>query len=51
MYGARPMKRVINELIVDEIALQIVEGKIKPLDTIDVDYKNKKVEITVKKPN
>ena len=51
LYGARPMKRVINELIVDEIALQIVEGKIKPMDTIEVDYKQNKIQIGVKKPN
>lgn len=51
LYGARPMKRVINELIVDEIALQIVEGKIKSMDTIEVDYKQNKIQIGVKKPN
>lgn len=51
VFGARPMKRVMNELIIDEIALQIVEGIIKPLDTIEVDYKQKKVTISIKKPN
>lgn len=50
-YGARPLKRVINEVIVDEVALQIIEGKIKPLDIIVVDYKQKKIHIDVKKPN
>jgi ATP-dependent Clp protease ATP-binding subunit ClpA len=45
MYGARPLKRIINELIVDEVALQIVEGKIKEKDKIKVDYKNNKIQI------
>jgi len=45
VYGARPLKRVINDLITDEIALQIVEGKIKPNDKIGVDLKNGKVVI------
>ncbi|OGK20957.1 ATP-dependent chaperone ClpB [Candidatus Roizmanbacteria bacterium RIFCSPHIGHO2_01_FULL_39_8] len=51
MYGARPLKRITNELIVDEIALQIVEGKIKPLDRIVVDCKNNKIQISLKKPS
>jgi len=48
IYGARPLKRVINELITDEIALQIVEGKIKPNDKIGVDFKNGKIVIELK---
>ena len=48
VYGARPLKRVINELITDEIALQIVEGKIKPNDKIGVDFKNGKIVIELK---
>lgn len=51
VYGARPLKRVINEVIVDEIALQIVEEKIVPKDIIHVDYKQNKITVTVKKPN
>lgn len=51
IYGARPLKRVINELIVDEIALQIVEGKIKPGNYLVADYKDSKVTISVKKSN
>ncbi len=51
VYGARPLKRVINEQIVDEVALQIIEGKIKPLDKVVVDYKQNKIQITVKKPS
>jgi len=51
VYGARPLKRLINDLIADEIALQIIEGKIKINDHVNVDYKNGKINITVKKPN
>lgn len=50
-YGARPLKRVINEVIVDELALQIIENKIKPLDHIIVDFKKNKIDIEVRKPN
>lgn len=45
VYGARPLKRVIEELIVDEVALQIVEGKITPKETLFVYYKNNKIMI------
>jgi len=51
VYGARPLKRLINEQIVDEIALQIIEGKIKTLDKVIVDYKQNKIQISVKKPS
>jgi ATP-dependent Clp protease ATP-binding subunit ClpB len=34
VFGARPLKRLIEEKLVDEIALQIIENKIKPGDTI-----------------
>ncbi len=50
-YGARPLRRVIDEKITDEVALQIVEGKIKAPDTVVVDYKQNKIQIAVKKPN
>lgn len=45
MYGARPLQRIINELIVDEIALQLLEGKIQKDDRITADYANGKVQI------
>lgn len=51
VFGARPLKRIMNEEIVDEIALQIVEGKIKTGDRMVVDYKQNKVSLSVKKPN
>ncbi len=36
-YGARPLKRVIQSLILDELALQIIENKIKEDDKVSVD--------------
>ncbi len=46
VYGARPLKRMINELIVDEISLQLIESKIKPTDTIKVDFKQGKFTVS-----
>ena len=37
VYGARPLKRVIQNEILDELALQIIEGKIKEGDKIRLD--------------
>jgi len=51
VYGARPLQRIMNELMIDEIALQVIEGKIKSGDLITADYKGNKVVISVKKPN
>ncbi len=51
VYGARPLKRIINEVLVDEIALQIIERKIKPGDKILADLKGDNVDISVEKPN
>ncbi len=36
-FGARPLKRVIQNVILDELALEIIEGKIKEGDKIIVD--------------
>jgi ATP-dependent Clp protease ATP-binding subunit ClpB len=44
-YGARPLKRLINDEIVDELALQLVEGKAKGGDKVKIDYKNNRVVI------
>jgi len=41
-FGARPLKRIIQNMILDELALEIIEGKIKEGDkvTIDLGVKN-----------
>lgn len=46
MYGARPLKRVIQSMILDELALRIIEGKISEGDKIKIDAKGEKVVIT-----
>ena len=50
-YGARPLKRVINEMILDEIASLIIEEKIQPKDMILADFKNKRVSIRTTRVN
>jgi len=45
-FGARPLKRVINEELIDEIALQLIENKLKAGQTVKVDYHNKKLLIS-----
>jgi len=36
-FGARPLKRVIQNIILDELALEIIEGKIKDGDKVLID--------------
>jgi ATP-dependent Clp protease ATP-binding subunit ClpB len=36
-YGARPLKRAIQRLILDPLALQVLEGKFAEGDTVVVD--------------
>ena len=51
VFGARPLKRLIDEVIVDEVALRIIEHTVKTGDTIVADVKQGKVKIEVKKAN
>ncbi len=44
-YGARLMKRVIQNEILDKIALEIIDGKIKAGNKINIDYDGKYVKI------
>lgn len=44
VYGARPLKRVIQDLILDELALEIIEGKVKKGDKIAARLVGNKVE-------
>jgi ATP-dependent Clp protease ATP-binding subunit ClpB len=36
-FGARPLKRIIQNMILDELALEIIEGKIKEGDKVVID--------------
>jgi ATP-dependent Clp protease ATP-binding subunit ClpB len=48
-YGARPLKRLIQNEILDELASEIVEGKVKEGDKITIDLSEKnKVVMSVK---
>ncbi|KKP79443.1 MAG: ATP-dependent chaperone ClpB [Candidatus Moranbacteria bacterium RIFOXYA12_FULL_35_19] len=42
-YGARPLKRIIQNEILDELAMEIIEGKIKEGEKIRVDLKKEKL--------
>jgi ATP-dependent Clp protease ATP-binding subunit ClpB len=39
-YGARPLKRVIQKRLVDQLALAILEGRFVPGDTVRVDARD-----------
>ena len=47
-YGARPLKRKIQNLIEDALAEEILDGKIKKGDTVDVTVRGEKINFTVK---
>jgi ATP-dependent Clp protease ATP-binding subunit ClpB len=48
-YGARPLKRIIQNMILDELAMEIIEGKIKEGDKVEIDLGMKdKILMTVK---
>ena len=54
-YGARPLRRTIQRLIQDPLALQILEGAVLPGDHIRVDRDGKKdvmrfERVSAKKP-
>lgn len=47
VYGARPLKRAIQDLLVDELALQIIEGKIQDGQKVGAVLRNGKVAFGV----
>lgn len=49
LYGARPLKRLIEELIIDEIATQLLENKITTNDRLYVYMKEGKIMIDKEK--
>jgi ATP-dependent Clp protease ATP-binding subunit ClpC len=48
MYGARPLRRLIEDKIENAISMRIINGEFKDSDTIHVDFKNKEYVFTVK---
>jgi ATP-dependent Clp protease ATP-binding subunit ClpB len=47
-YGARPLKRVIQHLILDPLAMKIVSGDVKEDGSVVIDLKKEEIEIKVK---
>lgn len=47
VFGARPLKRLIQNSILDELSMQIIEEKIKEDDKVNIDYVNNKIHICV----
>jgi ATP-dependent Clp protease ATP-binding subunit ClpB len=45
VFGARPLKRVIQNKILDELSLKIIQGEVKEGDKIKISLKNNKFEI------
>ncbi len=43
LFGARPLRRAIEEKLVDEIAIRIIDGQIKPGDTITPKIEKEKI--------
>jgi len=50
IYGARPLKRLIQSELEDELALQIIEGKIAAGETVVADYNNKSIQFSSDQP-
>ncbi len=46
-FGARPLKRLVDEKLLDELALQIIEGKILPGDSVTPHLKNDQIEFSL----
>jgi len=49
VYGARPLKRLIQTELLDELTIQLLEGKINPGDTINIIKKTNKLQVTKSK--
>ena len=47
-YGARPLRRAIQSKIEDRLANELLEGKIKRGDNVQVQYRNKEIRFIVK---
>ena len=45
LFGARPLRRAIEENLVDIVAMRIIDGQIKPGDTIAPKIENGKIVI------
>ena len=48
-YGARPVKRYINQSIETKLSLLLIKGEVTENSTVIVDVKNNELDLTVKK--
>src|SRR5204862_6550550 len=46
-FGARPLKRALQRLIIDPLATRLLEGKFKPGDTVFVNLADGKLELSL----
>lgn len=46
-FGARPLKRLIQQEVVNMLSTALLEGKIPPYSAIELDYKDKKVQYSL----
>jgi ATP-dependent Clp protease ATP-binding subunit ClpB len=46
-FGARPLKRAIQDLILDELALKMIKHEIKEGESVKIDAKKEKIVMTV----
>ncbi len=49
VFGARPLKRLIQNTLLNDLSLQIIEGKIQEGDDVKVDYDGKQLKIAAKR--
>jgi len=45
VFGARPLRRLIQNEILDELSMQIIEGRVSEGDTVLIDYNGRKITI------
>jgi ATP-dependent Clp protease ATP-binding subunit ClpB len=50
VYGARPLKRVIQRRLLDRLALEILDGTVRDGDTVVVDIKNADISLIARRP-
>jgi len=51
VYGARPLRRTIQNLVEDRIAEEMLEGRIREGDTVRIVLKDDKLEFITEKQN
>ena len=50
VYGARPLKRVIQQRLLDPLAMKVLRGELRDGDTVVVDAEGGKLTFAVGRP-